>query len=281
MLMGTNDLGKTGAVTGFERAFDDTERAAESARKSAVNVASQARALMKAAQSGNIAGIKRNQEKLDEALTTLQQEVSNATSCWPFTDEAEEKRHLEEGYDEELRSAATEQGLEVHERDGRLFAYPSIVRILPAERAVRVGRKKVSDIRPSYLANLLLRNQNKSSSFSSARFVEALYRVYADIVKDPSSGLAQGGGGRVIPLARIYRLMTALPGSDRDYDRTDFARDLYVLESEGPRHTKSGATVSFPASTGTRRRSGDLFSFVGPDSNSVEYYGIRFDENGE
>ena len=279
--MGTNDLGKTGAVTGFERAFDDTQRAAESARKSAANVASQARALTKAAQSGNIAGIKRSQEKLDQALTALQQEVSNATSCWPFTDEAEEKRHLEEGYAEELRSAATEQGLEVHERDGWLFAYPSIVRMLPAERAVRVGRKKISDIRPSYIANLLLKNQNKSSGFSPERFLEALYRVYADIVKDPSSGLAQGGGGRVIPLARIYRLMTALPGSDRDYDRTDFARDLYILDSEEHRRTKTGATVSFPSSTGTRRRSGDLFSFVGPDGNLVEYYGIRFDENGE
>lgn len=279
--MGTNDLGKTGAVTGFERAFGDTERAAESARKSAANVVSQARALTKAARRGNIAGIKRSQEKLDQALTELRQEVSNATSCWPFTDEAEEKWHLEEGYAEELRRAATENGLKMYERDGQLFAYPSIVRMLPAERAVRVGRKKVSDIRPSYLADLLLKNQNKPSGFSPERFLEALYRVYADIVKDPSSGLAQGGGGCVIPLVRIYRLVTALPGSDRDYDRTDFARDLYVLESQGPRHTKSGAAVSFPASTGTRRRSGDLFSFVGPDGNPVEYYGIRFDENGE
>ena len=268
-------------MTNFERAFDDTQRAAESAGKSAANVVSQARALTKASQRGNIAGIKRSQEKLDEALADLRQEVSNAISCWPFTDEAEEKRHLEEGYAEELRSAATENGLKMHERDGQLFAYPSIVRMLPAERAVRVGRKKVSDIRPSYLADLLLKNQNKSSGFSSARFLEALYFVYADIVKDPSSGLAQGGGGRVIPLARVYKLMTALPGSARDYDRTDFARDLYVLDSEGPHRTKTGITVSFPSSTGTRGRSGDLFSFVGPDGNPVKYYGIRFDENGE
>ena len=70
--------------------------------------------------------------------------------------------------------------------------------------------------------------------------------------------------------------MTALPGTARDYDRSDFARDLYILDSEGPHTSRKGAEVSFPSSTGTRRRSADLFSFVGPDGDSVEYYGIRF-----
>ena len=267
-------------MVGFEQAFSDTERVAESARKAAADVALQARALTKAAQSGNIAGIKRSQEKLDEALKELRQEVSNATSCWKFTDEDEET-YIGGEYVEELRSFATEKGLEMHERDGLLFASPSIVRMLPAERAVRVGKKKISDIRPSYLADLLLKNRNKPSGFRPQRFLEALYRVYIDISKDPSAGLAQGGGGHVIPLARIYKLMTALPGIARDYDPTDFARDLYVLESEGIRRTRSGAMASFPSSTGTKKRSGDLFSFVDPDGESIEYYGIRFDENGE
>lgn len=270
-------------MVGFEQAFSDTERAAEAARKSAANVVLQARALTKAAQSGNIAGIKRGQEKLAETLTELRREVSNVTSCWPFTDEAEEKRHLEERYAGELREVAAENNLKVYEQDGRLIAYPSIVRMLPADRSVTVNGKRVPTIRPSYLVDLLLKNQKKSSSFPPERFLETLYFVYTDIAKNPSAGLAQGGGGRVIPLARIYKLMTAFPGLSRDYDRTDFARDLYVLDSEEVRRTKTGAMVSFPSSTGTktRKRSSDLFSFVGPDGESVEYYGIRFDENGE
>ena len=263
----------------FEQAFTDTERAAEAARKSAASVVSQAKALAKAAQGGDIAGIRRGQEKLNQALTALRQEVSNAGSCWPFSDE-EEKQYLVnlDQYAKELSNAAVEKGLKIHERDGLLISYPSIVRILPDDRAVRVDRKRVPTIRPSYLADLLLKNQGKSSGFQPQRFLEALYRVYTDIVKEASLDLLPRAGGRVVPLARIYRLMTALPG--RDYDRSDFARDLYILNSNGPQRTKSDAVVSFPSSTGTRRRSSDLFSFVGPDGNNVEYYGIRFDEAG-
>ena len=262
-------------MVGIEQAFNDTERAAEAARKSAASVVSQARALAKAAKTGNIAGIKRCQENLKDAVTTLRQEVANVATCWPFTDE-EERQLFEERYADVLKTTAAEKGLRMHEQDGLLMSYPSIVRVLAAERAVRVDRKKISTVRPTYLVGLLLQSQKKSSSFSSQRFLESLYNVYSDILSGASEELPLAEGGRVVPLIRVYKLMTALPGAARDYDRSDFARDLYILESQGPRRTRSGAAVSFPSSTGTRRRSSDLFSFIGPDGNNAEYYGIRF-----
>ena len=267
-------------MVSLEQACSDTEGAAEAARKSASNVVSLARALAKAARTGNIASIRRCHEKLNEALEALQQEVSNAGSCWPFSDE-EEQELFSGQFADTLKAAATAKGLKIHERDGLLISYPSIVRLLPAERAVRVDRKKVSTVRPSYLVDLLLANQKKSSGFSSQRFLESLYAVYADVVRGASSDLLPASGGRVVPLARIYKLMTALPGSARDYDRSDFARDLYILDSNGPRHTRNGATVSFPSSTGARRRSSDLFSFIGPNGDNAEYYGIRFSKGDE
>ena len=263
----------------IEQAFDDTEKAAEAARKSAAGVVSQARALAKAAQTGNIAGIKRGQEKLKDALTTLQQEILHVWSCWPFPDE-EETRLFQEQYGEALKATAAEMGLKMYERDGLLISYPSIVRILPADRAVRVDRKKVSTVRPSYLVDLLRKGQQKTSGFPPQRFLDALYAVYTDVVVGTSSDLLHPNSGRVVPLARIYKLMTALPGVARDYDRGDFARDLYTVDSKGPRRTRGGAMVSFPAATGTRQRKSELFSFVGPDGANVEYYGIRFSERG-
>lgn len=260
----------------FELAFSDTERAADSTLKSAANLIKQVRALKKAAQTGNIAAVKRSQDRLDEALGTLRQEVANTTSSWPFEDD-EEKQYLDDKYASELRSAAEELGLDIHERDGRLISHPSIVRILPGERAVRVDRKKVSNIRPSHLAAILLTNQNKSSGFRSNNFLESLYMVYSDIVSGESSGRMVEGSGRVVPLARIYKLLTSLPGSSREYDRSDFARDLYILDANDIRRTRKGAKVYFPSSAGARRRS-DLFYFIGPDGQSVEYYGIRFTE---
>lgn len=262
----------------LERAFSETERAAESALKAARGLTTQARALERAAKTGNITAIKREQKRLTEALNVLQQEVQNAASSWPFSDE-EVEQYLDERYTDELREAAADVGLSVHERDGNLFSYPSVLRVIPRENAIRVDRKKNSAIRPTHLAELLLKNQTKTSGYSSDRFLESLYAVYTGILSREDSGRLMKSTGIVVPLIKIYGLITALPGAARDYDRSDFARDIYMLDEKGPRRTRRGATVSFPSSTGTRRRSSDLFTFVGPEGQSVEYYGLRFSED--
>ena len=259
----------------FERAFDDTERAAESTLDATKTLTAQAKQLQKAAKTGNIAAIKRAQDRLDAASGNLRQAVVNAVHSWPFGPE-EEERHLNHGFTVELRRAAAELGLEIHERDGQLISHPSIVRVLPGDRAVRIDRKKTSTIRPSHLAALLLDNQKRQGRYPPGRFLEALYRVYSDLVSEDSSGrLMKDSSGRVVPLARIYKLFTSLPGSERDYAPMDFARDLYQLETSGETQTRSGDRVFFHASTGTRSDR-DVFTFVGPDGQDVKYYGVRF-----
>ncbi|MDE0069110.1 MAG: hypothetical protein OXO48_05310 [Caldilineaceae bacterium] len=264
-------------MNSLERAFGDTERAAEAAFKAARGLSSQVRALERAAKTGNIAAIKREQSRLGEALAALEQEIQNAASAWPFSDE-EVEQYLNEGYADELQAAAAGVGLRVYERDGNLFSYPSVLRVLPRENAVRVDRKKNSAIRPSHLAEQLLKSQTKTSGFTPARFLESLYSVYTGILSREDSGRLMKSTGIVVPLIKIYKLMTSLPGADREYDSSDFARDLYRLDAEGPRRTRRGATVSFPSSTGTRRRSSDLFTFLSPQGQTVTYYGIRFSE---
>ncbi len=263
----------------FERAFCDTERAADSTLKSATDIAKLAKQLQKAAKGGNITAIKKTQGKLDAALRDLDQVVTNAVSSWPFQDE-EEEQYLKSGYTAELRRAASEQGLEIQERDGRLISHPSIVRILPGERAVRIDRKKIATIRPSHLAGILIENQMKPSRYRAEPFLQALHGVYLELVREESPDrLMKSGPGRVVTLNRIYKLFTSLPGSSRGYTPTDFARDLYLLDTSGLTSLKSGATVSFPASTGTRSARG-LFTFIGPDGRDVQYYGVRF-TNGD
>ncbi|MCY4447013.1 MAG: hypothetical protein OXC02_11220 [Rhodobacteraceae bacterium] len=263
----------------FENVFDSienvcsrTESAAEEALKSAAKVVSQARAMKKAAQTGNITAIKRTKEKLKDSLKELEDKIT-AVQDWPYSDE-EEQELFKHHYLDELKLATKEKGIELYKSDEALFCPPSIIRILPSEGAVLVNRKKISTVRPSYLAEVLLKSQNKSSGFNSNRFIESLYSVYSDIAKSELKELTDGA--RVLPLARIYKLMTALPGANRDYDKSDFARDLYLLDSDGPRQTRQGKTITLSASTGARRRSSDLFSYIGPNGKAVEYYGIKF-----
>ena len=265
------------AMISFEQAFSDMEKSAASTVKSAADLTRLARALEKAAKDGNIAAAKRAQQGMNEALNALRQEVTNSVESWPFGDD-EEQQYLNEGYGQELRAVAAEKGLDIYERDGRMIAHPSVVRVLPGPRAVRIDRRQVSTIRPSRLADILLDNQRKQARFPAARFLESLYRVYAEITREEGPNrVVTGRQGRVVELERVYRLFTSLPGSDREYDRTDFTRDLYLLDRDGPKATSRGLQVSFPASSGTRGSRG-VFSFVAPDGQAVTYYGIQFSE---
>lgn len=266
----------------LEQAFADVEDAADAALKSANALTGLAKRLKKAAKEGNVTAMKREQERLGGALAALSKDVSTAAGAWPLGD-AEEEAYLRDGYAEELRAVAAERGLTMHERDGRLLASPSIVRPLPSERAVRIDRKQVSAIRPSRLVALLREIQKKQGRYTAARFLEALHAVYTDIVRgdETASRLMQEKQGRVVPLARIYRLFTSLPDSEREYGATDFARDLYLLETSGKTTTKNGAVASFHASSGTRSpKAGDVFTFVGPDGRDAQYYAVRFTEVG-
>lgn len=259
----------------FEQAFSDTERAAEATIAAANALARQAKALQKAAKEGNITAIKRQQVSLDAELSKLSQTVNNSVRVWPFQ-EGQEELYLNEGYAAELIRVAAEQGLQIHELDGQLIISPSIVRILPGSRAVQIGKKRTLTIRPSYLAGVLQANQKRASGYHPNQFLESLYGVYSDITReDGVERLMAGRQGRVITLERIYRLMTVLPRVRREYNETDFARDLYQLEASGVKVTRSGATVSFPTSTGARSSRG-VFTFVDPKGNSISYYGIQF-----
>ena len=261
-------------MTGFERAFDDAEKAAEAARKAATDLVRRANTLKKAALTGNIAAIRREQGRLRETLETLREEVSAACSCWPFS-EQEEIDHMKDGYVAELMEIAAEKDLRLYERDRQLIAPPSIIRITPNDRSVKLDRKRVPTIRPSYLTNELIKNRDKSSGFASERFLESLYSVYFEIT-GPMDRMSKQGGAKV-RLMQIYKLITALPGVVRDYDRRDFARDLYMLDVNGPRHTKKGMKWSLP-SAGGKYNSRDVFDFVDPSGKAVYYHEIRFQE---
>ena len=263
-------------MVNFERAFDDVTENCDRALEATKALSRQITQLRKASKDGNIAAMKRVQARLAETLNGLTDPVNSAADAWPYCDE-QETQHLRDGFAAELRSVASEKGLTVYERDGNLISSPSIVRVLVGEKAVRIDRKKVSAIRPSHLTNVLLKAQKNPPRSRPQPFLEALYKVYQALTRESSSRPIGGTVASVIPLARIYELFVALPGVRRDYTATDFARDLYQLDRSGVNTTRSGATVTFPASTGARSAR-NLFTFVGPDGAEVKYYGIRFIE---
>ena len=256
-------------MTTFERGFADTERAATSAAQAAGAVLAAAKQMQKAALEGDIAKIRKASDRLESALEVARQEVANARSAWPYAP-GDEEVYLRDEYERELLEVAKTEGLRIDRQDERLVAFPSVVRVVPAERAVRIDRKRVPAIRPSKLVALLKANQTKKPKFASERFLGAIYRAYRLIA-------GKDGIGKTVPLSSIYEAITLLPGTASEYDKSDFGRDMFLLDRSGVTHVKSGARFSLPASAGIREGRG-IFSFVAPDGETITYYGIRFSE---
>jgi hypothetical protein len=216
--------------------------------------------------------MRRAQLELNGAMKVLQQEIANAASAWPFQPDDEEA-YLKEHFSAELRQVAAARGLEIHERDEQLIAHPSIVRVAPDRRAVRIDRKQVSTIRPTHLAALLQANQQKPTRSNGRNFIEAIHTAYTMLIGGQSPlRPPEGGQSTAVPLARIYELLTVMPGASREYSRTDFARDLYRLDVEGPKATRNGAQLHFHSG----RQSN--IAFVAPDGHLLTYHNVAFSE---
>lgn len=249
----------------FERGFADVERAATAAELASKGVLAAAKQMHKAAVEGDIGKIRKASDRLESALEAARQEVSNARSAWPYSPE-EEDVYLRGKFEQELMDAASAGGLKIHRQDERLVAFPSVVRVLPSDRAVRVDRKRVSTLRPTKLVELLKANQTRKAKFAPEKFLDVLYRAYRLVA-------GKEGVGKAVQLSSIYEAMTLLPGTSSEYDKTDFGRDMFLLDRSGITQVKSGAKLSLP-NTGR----GVFVSFVSPEGEPVSYYGISFSE---
>ena len=252
----------------FEAGFADAERAAVAAAKVVAMLAAATRQIQRAAVEGDLSKMRKASERLSTALESTRQEVGNARSAWPFSPE-EEERYLKESFASEVIEAAKKDGLQVQQRDEGIVVFPSILRILPTDRAVRINRTRVPGIRPTRLARVLKAIQSRRPKATTEQFLEVLQRTYRL--------LAGADYGKTVALSRIYETLTLLPGTTAAYDQTDFVRDLFLLDRSGTRKTRSGIAYSLPASTGTKNIRG-TYSFVAPDGETVTYYGIRFSE---
>jgi hypothetical protein len=250
----------------FESGFEDAERAAGVATKSATTLVGALRQLQKAADAGELGAMRKAVERVAAVVKSVSQEVENAITAWPFSMEAEE-RYLRESYVDEFLERARSEAMPVQQLDDGYLLHPSVVRILSAERAVTIDRKRAAMVRPSRLLRKLKAIQAAKPKMGPEQFLELLHRTYRLLVEKQY--------GRTLPLTAIYDALTLMPGSSAEYGHIEFARDLFLLDRSGITKTKAGATLALPASTGTKGSKG-MYSFVSPDGEPVTYYGIQF-----
>src|SRR5437762_14062541 len=91
------------------------------------------------------------------------------------------------------------------EQDDQLYCYPSLVRVLPAERAVLIDRTRERRLRPSVLMAHLRDLQGRPPKFRPEVFLESLLKAYNVL----SARSGRGGAQRLVD---VYDLLTLLPG---------------------------------------------------------------------
>jgi hypothetical protein len=252
----------------LEEALASTEADALAVLQAAGALMAPLRRFRAAVRAGDLRELQASLSVTENAMTKLRQQLAEARKGWSF----DVQRYLSSGlYAKEVMATAQQAGVNIFERDDRLYCYPALLRIAPNEKAIVVDGKWECRIHPTMLVNLLKELQERPPRFRSESFLAALFEVYSKIV-------AQNGDGPlslapVVPLMDIYRLLTLLPGQAREYSRQEFARDIYLLHRGGVDTTRSGARVSFPISRGVR---GKILTVIDENGEQKRYYGIRF-----
>ena len=254
----------------LEQALAKTEAEADAACKAATAALRSLKKFRATAQAGNLRELQKTIEAAGQAIADLDRQFTTAKTGWNF----DEDTYLSNGaFVAEVLTTAAQTGVHIYERDDRLYCYPSLIRVLPNDRAVVIDKTRERRLRPSVLVRHLQELQNRPVRFRSEAFLESLHDAYSTAVK--TRGKERRDTSAIVPLVEIYILLTLLPGQAKEYSRQEFARDLYLLDQSGVTTVRNGAVVSFHAARGNEAAS-KVIPIVTKDGQAKIYYGISF-----
>ena len=255
-----------GARNGIEGALAATEDEVDAALKVAGAVTRE----LRKAKAGAARGQVRELRKALAAAAGYAAESAQAARAAEASFDFDDQGHLASGaFAEELVEAADAAGVTMVESDQRLLCYPSLIKLLPADAAIEIDRRRERRLRPSVLVALLAAAQKRPPRFRAETFLESLEAAY-DLVRAKQDKR----DGVVLPLVDLWTVLTLLPGQQREYTKPEFARDLYLLDASGVAATKSGRGLRWHASTGTRG-TGTLVT-VAQSGQQQLYWGASF-----
>lgn len=212
----------------FEAGFSSIERALDDVDRRLRELQAQSRKLRGAARNGDLRPLRDGRARIAQTESQLAEAIDRANAAWPF-DETAEVEYLRGPFAAELVAAAAASGVEIHDSDGRLLAFPALLRIDAAGRRVRLNNRQSSSLRPSAIVAALQAIRAKGDGFNAQAFANMLYRAWRVHTKHHDQGVRQVG------LVEVHETLTLLPAARKDYDLTDFGRDLLLLDESGVR----------------------------------------------
>lgn len=257
---------------GLEQALAGTEADAEASVKAANTVTSALKKYRTAAHVGNLRDLRATIATAEQALTALQQQVEVVKEGWQFDEQA----YFANGaFAQELLATAQRMNVLLFEQDELLYSYPSLIRILPNERAVTIDKKRERRLRPSVLVTHLKNLQQRPARFKPQEFLEALAEAYRTKVL-ADKGRQGWENHAVVRLRDLYKVLTMLPGQAREYTLQEFARDFYLLDQSGENRTKDGLVLYPSAATGTKGPKPGTLKVITQRGEEKLYFGLSF-----
>ena len=254
------------AAGSLETTLDAWETSLARLEQQAAQVLRAAKQLRKAAQEGALASVGPAQGALREGAARLTETIARHAGMPAIDIPAA----FENGsFLAELSQAAAAAGVTLVQRDGRITAYPVVLRLEPRNLGVRIGRKLERRLRPAVLARQLKALQQRPTRFNARSFLDRLLRGYTVLAPDWRSG-----EGPLVALAALHDVLTLLPAAAADYPMEEFLVDLLHLDREPDARSTRGHRFQLGGSTGTKgAKRLTVFDETGAQH---DYFAVRF-----
>ncbi len=252
----------------LEETLEGAEKRAQELLESTRKLQRQAAAAVKMIRTGDLKGLRKTLALLEETRRQTESGLDEVRRSWSWSEQQEEQYVASEAFAQELLEQGRKQGVGIYRQESVLACYPSLVRVLPRDRAVRVDKKSVREIRPSYLIERLGANQKRAPKLNAQSFLETLLAAY---------NVRTGGKRNVMErLIDLYDLLTLLPSSRKDYGLQEFARDVYLLDGSGVKTTRDGSQFRLNAGATASKNRSNLLVVITREGVERTYFGIEF-----
>ena len=231
------------------------------------------RRLRRAAREGDLAGLPSRMTEAAEAMERAAVPLRATADGFTYDTAA---AFADGSYLEELATVARQADLALVRRDGRITAYPVVLRLDVKAGAVRVGKKLDRRIRPSFLVAELKKLQSRPNRFNARAFLDRLLKPYTLLARTetPSWRHDRPGDGPLAALADLYEILTFFPTAAVDYPIEEFACDLLRLDRDPGARSSRGYRFEFAGSTG--KKGAKRLTLFDEQGEQHDYFAIRF-----
>ena len=224
------------------------------------------KSIAKNVDAGNLAEVRKILPQIAEAAAKVQTQKEKIRDCIESFDT---KAYIVSGdFTRQMLDACKDAGIDVKGEKGVYEMFPYRVRIVGDEEhaeEIWINRRKQSSFRPKALAETIRAGQEKlyKASFNHTAFMGELAEAY------DTACLKNGARiGSYQSLTKVYKALTPMARTRKEYDMQAFAFDLARLYEKGPEAwaTKNGRMFTF----GTSRNPKDGIRVL--TSTGVETY---------